>query len=325
MVQCKQDQILNPKTGRCVKKTGKIGQEILNKENKEKCNRQQVLNPKTGRCVKKTGKIGQEILGKKPKQKTVAKKKPQNIKLLGKKLDQNVSNYLFELCHNFGYKIGKKLGEGSYSTVYEIDYRPDPSIFMYPLLGDTRIVSTVLRLTKPESSMEEFKTMYSKFSSLGLAPELVTMGIVGKVEYSIMQRVSGTVDQLLSQKQSQRFLKMLIDKVIHILETLRKNNLTHHDLHWENIGFYKYNDSYQFTLIDFGMSRGDKYIPGLDAAQLIRTTSCNRMNSGYFKMPSETRIFLCKYLNNYYSNLKLQYPSLGPMKTESDFNKVFFG
>ena len=77
---CPSQQICNPKTGRCVNKTGKIGQEILTKgkakdkakgKGKSKgkaksknCPSHQILNPKTGRCVNKTGKIGQEILTK---------------------------------------------------------------------------------------------------------------------------------------------------------------------------------------------------------------------------------------------------------------------
>ena len=84
MTKCKDDQILNPKTLRCVKKDGKLGREILknmkdmkDKKNsssnksqksqksnvkKSKCNDDQILNPKTLRCVKKDGKIGREIL-----------------------------------------------------------------------------------------------------------------------------------------------------------------------------------------------------------------------------------------------------------------------
>ena len=72
---CQKDKVLNPKTGKCVLRTGKIGQEILKSEkkpiepkvkpdleDKSKCSSDKVLNPKTGKCVLRTGKIGQEIL-----------------------------------------------------------------------------------------------------------------------------------------------------------------------------------------------------------------------------------------------------------------------
>lgn len=54
--QCEKDKIINPLTGRCVKKTGKIGINICNDE---------IINPKTGRLVKKTGKIGRELMNQK--------------------------------------------------------------------------------------------------------------------------------------------------------------------------------------------------------------------------------------------------------------------
>ena len=85
--KCPKGKLLNPKTGRCVNKDGKIGQELLAKggakpkEVKVKdalknakpkdCPSHQLRNPKTGRCVNKDGKIGQELLAKggaKPKE-----------------------------------------------------------------------------------------------------------------------------------------------------------------------------------------------------------------------------------------------------------------
>ena len=74
---CKTDQIINPRTGRCVKRTGKIGKQILSesknnvesesknsydKKSKSKCKSDKIINPITGRCVKRTGKIGKQIL-----------------------------------------------------------------------------------------------------------------------------------------------------------------------------------------------------------------------------------------------------------------------
>jgi predicted Ser/Thr protein kinase len=73
-MSCATDKILNPKTGRCVLKTGKIGQELIEKEAKKvkvssrdtqkenKCTKDKIINPKTGKCVLKTGKIGMSIL-----------------------------------------------------------------------------------------------------------------------------------------------------------------------------------------------------------------------------------------------------------------------
>jgi serine/threonine protein kinase len=71
--RCPEDKILNIKTRRCVKKTGKVGKKILKELNegiiqtksktlKKKCPEDKILNKKTKRCVKKTGKVGKKIL-----------------------------------------------------------------------------------------------------------------------------------------------------------------------------------------------------------------------------------------------------------------------
>jgi serine/threonine protein kinase len=77
--ECKTHQILNPKTNRCVKRTGAIGRKILRPQNNPKpnnpkpnaqkkgkqlkpCKTTQIRNPKTNRCVNRKGVIGRKIL-----------------------------------------------------------------------------------------------------------------------------------------------------------------------------------------------------------------------------------------------------------------------
>ena len=72
--ECPEDKILNPKTNRCVSKTGAIGLSIINQQNNNKpkhvdkpkpvkeCPKDKILNPKTNRCVSKTGTIGKQLL-----------------------------------------------------------------------------------------------------------------------------------------------------------------------------------------------------------------------------------------------------------------------
>jgi hypothetical protein len=105
--KCPAGKIINPATGRCVKKDGKIGKELMKAKKSKKpkkpkpredfervwpkppkkskkpkkpksekiCSDDQILNPATGRCVKKDGKIGKQLLGEKPAKKKPAKKK----------------------------------------------------------------------------------------------------------------------------------------------------------------------------------------------------------------------------------------------------------
>ena len=69
---CPKTKILNPKTNRCVSKTGAIGKSLLSsgtdikktdaKQLAVKCPVDKILNPKTNRCVSKTGAIGKKIM-----------------------------------------------------------------------------------------------------------------------------------------------------------------------------------------------------------------------------------------------------------------------
>jgi hypothetical protein len=55
--QCKDNQVLNTKTNRCVSRTGKIGKSLL-----KSCSEDKVYNPKSKRCVSRSGKVGKKVL-----------------------------------------------------------------------------------------------------------------------------------------------------------------------------------------------------------------------------------------------------------------------
>ena len=90
---CNQDQIRNPKTGRCVLKRSPLGKKILEKlgasprrasprrkkQKLKKCSMDKIRNPKTKRCVLKTSPLGKKLLQKKMGIKSSPKKqKPCN-------------------------------------------------------------------------------------------------------------------------------------------------------------------------------------------------------------------------------------------------------
>jgi hypothetical protein len=131
--KCKSDEILNPATKRCVKKSGKIGKELLKKISpkksprvsskkvsskqaspkkvspKKKCKSDEILNPATKRCVKKSGKIGKNLLKnispKKSLRVSSKKKSPPKKKC---KTDE-ILNPATKRCVKKSGKIGKKL------------------------------------------------------------------------------------------------------------------------------------------------------------------------------------------------------------------------
>lgn len=69
--KCPSDKILNPVSGKCVKRSGKIGKTLLSPKPSSETTRttakpsgtktclpDKILNPATGKCVKRSGKIG---------------------------------------------------------------------------------------------------------------------------------------------------------------------------------------------------------------------------------------------------------------------------
>ena len=88
------DHICNPKTGRWIKKTGKIAKQLIGttprpqprpqpRRNKtcnpkaKKATSDHICNPKTGRWIKKTGKIAKQLIRTTPKPKQKQKPKPR--------------------------------------------------------------------------------------------------------------------------------------------------------------------------------------------------------------------------------------------------------
>lgn len=78
---CLHDRVLNPSSGRCVIKSGRIGKRLLSQSNSKPsksskatnpkpprdCASDKIVNPSSGRCVKKSGRIGKVLLnGERP-------------------------------------------------------------------------------------------------------------------------------------------------------------------------------------------------------------------------------------------------------------------
>ena len=57
---CPSDKILNPRTNRCVKKTGRTGKKLIPVKDKQ-CDENKIINPRTKRCVKRLSRIGRKL------------------------------------------------------------------------------------------------------------------------------------------------------------------------------------------------------------------------------------------------------------------------
>lgn len=72
-MRCEKSKIVNPASGKCVSRSGRIGTRLL----AARCRDDQVLNTKTSRCVKRSGRLGQASQKKIPsKKKSPAPKSP---------------------------------------------------------------------------------------------------------------------------------------------------------------------------------------------------------------------------------------------------------
>ena len=75
MRDCPPDKIINPYTGRCVSRTGRVGRQLLRGEEPRQqprsptgndcprpCDPTKICNPQSRRCVSRTGTIGRRLL-----------------------------------------------------------------------------------------------------------------------------------------------------------------------------------------------------------------------------------------------------------------------
>lgn len=113
MNKCPPNKILNPKTKKCVSRTGKIGRKLVqsskSKSSAEKkkpptkiCPPNKIINPKTKRCVSRIGKIGREIVNK-------IKPKPGSLKDVTICPPNKILNPKTKRCVLRSGKIGREL------------------------------------------------------------------------------------------------------------------------------------------------------------------------------------------------------------------------
>jgi hypothetical protein len=111
MLKCPKDKLINPSTGNCVKRDGRIGKLLLSqkKSKKTKCPAGKVINPITGNCVKRDGRVGKALLSsKKSSLKKIVKKSTKKSSFkkcpVGKIINPITGN-----CIKSDGKVGKSL------------------------------------------------------------------------------------------------------------------------------------------------------------------------------------------------------------------------
>ncbi len=122
MFKCPKDKLINPDTGNCVKRDGRVGKLLLlRKKSSKKCPKDKVINPETGNCVKKDGRVGKLILGSSKKSvKKSTKKRSLNKCPPGKIINPDTGN-----CVKKDGRVGKLiLGSAKKSAKKSVKKKP---------------------------------------------------------------------------------------------------------------------------------------------------------------------------------------------------------
>jgi tRNA A-37 threonylcarbamoyl transferase component Bud32 len=117
--------------------------------------------------------------------------------------------------------------------------------------------------------------------------------------YIEMEKLDGTVYDLLKTELSERDLDLILKLINKILIILHKMKMSHGDFHWENIGivYDEEKDCIHLKMFDFEFA-SYKNDFRREVAQLIRT-----IDKKYTPLINEkNRIYIKKRLESYYKN-----------------------
>lgn len=242
---CPDHQICNPKTGRCVNKDGKIGQEILRKDKfdcKDKnCPVHQMCNHKTGRCVNKSSDVGQEILLKNGKKVTP----------VGPGVPNNFIEIVDDCEINKVWKTKNELGRGKYGIAYVACKAVD----------DCNYVLKVQKLTHDfyteVSCLEEFK------NTKGIVPKIYAAWSCDNRGYFVIQKLYSCPEYKFTREKKETY-----KEVDNLLKRFKEKGWLHVDIHPGNV---MCDNRGKLVLIDFGWSvkKGKKSYPDNPLSKIL--------------------------------------------------------
>lgn len=178
MKKCPQNKIINPKTGRCVNRDGRIGKNIYGK-----CIEGKILNPDTNRCVKNNGLIGKNILYRSLNNKSVPGYFDGNIR---KECDKR-------------WLKKHKIGEGGYGKVYVACWYDDCEYVIKVQAEDPEFYNEV-----------KYLDFFKKYK---FTPDIYDAWVCDGKGYIVMEKLTKTTSKL-SKLQKYTKLKQIL-KYLH--------------------------------------------------------------------------------------------------------------
>lgn len=180
--------------------------------------------------------------------------------LYSNKIIKDISSYSIILPSSNGFRIIKTIKNENGKAVYIISNNKEERI------------AKVIPLHLVGNEIE----IIEKLSKLDLSPIIFKTEIISNKDednaYIEMEKMTGTINDILSERMSDDDLNIISILVLKLLRKLSELSISHGDFHWKNIGF-NYNsikDGINLKVID--LEFGDfKVNERLDILQLIRT------------------------------------------------------
>lgn len=128
-----------------------------------------------------------------------------------------------------------------------------------------------------EIDFEREYAMQLRFYEAGLAPQPLGRLFGPQHKFMLMARVTGgMITPLLRRGMSAHEMRVLVAKLMELLDTMCALNLVHQDLHWGNIAYanpeFTTWEDIRLQVIDFGFSREGKCDVAIDLACLIKSS-----------------------------------------------------
>jgi predicted Ser/Thr protein kinase len=176
---------------------------------------------------------------------------------LSKYNTNEIREWISQLTKIKDVRFATMLGIGRNGIVFEI-CNPD--------ISSQRII---VKFDKNQKDFQHEFKMQELFYESGFAPKPI--GTIHSI--FIMGKIDGTLGQLLKLSLSNEILDQIIFGVTDLLFRMCDANVSHKDMHWDNIGYVINIETKQihYILIDFGMAQLGCN-PQIELAQLIRTT-----------------------------------------------------
>ena len=149
---------------------------------------------------------------------------------------------------NSRYKLIKKIGAGSFGSVYkaiDIDKNQYVAVKVESKSSDKKRLAHEIN-------------MYNNFVSSKFIPKIIWYGSESNYNFLVMEHMGNSLEKLFEQHNKKLSLKTIIMLTIDLLKVLQythNNNIIHRDLKPDNIVIGNGNNSCNIYLLDFGLSK----------------------------------------------------------------------